>query len=59
MAEVLSKKKTPAKKSTSKAKSKSKYSKKQYLSWFEIMYRVRRFEERTLYAYSQQKIRKK
>lgn len=52
MAEVLTKKK-----STSKSKAKSKYSKKQYLSWFEIMYRVRKFEERTLYAYSQQKIR--
>lgn len=56
MAEVLAKKKTTAKKSTSKSKA-AKYSKKQYLSWFEIMYRVRRFEERTLYAYSQQKIR--
>ncbi|MDF1699127.1 MAG: pyruvate dehydrogenase (acetyl-transferring) E1 component subunit alpha [Saprospiraceae bacterium] len=57
MAEVLSKKKTVAKKSTAKSKAKPKYSKKQYLSWFEIMYRVRKFEERTLYAYSQQKIR--
>jgi len=57
MAEVLTKKKTTAKKSSSKTKAKSKYSKKQYLSWFEIMYRVRKFEERTLYAYSQQKIR--
>ena len=57
MAEVLTKKKTVAKKPTAKSKAKSKYSKKQYLSWFEIMYRVRKFEERTLYAYSQQKIR--
>ncbi len=57
MAEVLTKKKAVAKKSTMKSKAKPKYSKKQYLSWFEIMYRVRKFEERTLYAYSQQKIR--
>mgnify|MGYP000052721661 CR=1 FL=1 len=50
MAEVLEKK--------SKAKaSKKKYSKQQYLDWFTIMYRIRKFEERTLYAYSQQKIR--
>ena len=36
---------------------KLKYSKEQYMSWYELMYRVRRFEERTLLAYSQQKIR--
>lgn len=33
------------------------YNKDQYLSWYEIMLRVRRFEEATLLAYSQQKIR--
>lgn len=33
------------------------YNKETYLTWFETMYRIRRFEERTLYAYSQQKIR--
>jgi len=54
---VLTKKKTESKKSTAKSKAKSKYSKEQYLSWFEIMYRIRKFEERTLYAYSKQKIR--
>jgi len=43
----------PKKKSTKK----SKYSKATYMGWFETMYRVRRFEEQTLYAYSQQKIR--
>ncbi|MFZ1703688.1 MAG: pyruvate dehydrogenase (acetyl-transferring) E1 component subunit alpha [Saprospiraceae bacterium] len=37
--------------------SNNKYDKKTYLTWFETMYRVRRFEEKTLYAYSQQKIR--
>lgn len=57
MAETLSKKKAAANNTSGKTKSKTKYSKEQYLSWFEIMYRVRRFEERTLYAYSQQKIR--
>ncbi len=34
-----------------------KYDKSTYLTWFETMYRVRRFEEKTLFAYSQQKIR--
>ena len=42
------------KKSTSKKK---KYSKEMYLQWYEVMRRVRRFEEETLRAYSQQKIR--
>ncbi|MFT4535599.1 MAG: pyruvate dehydrogenase E1 component alpha subunit [Saprospiraceae bacterium] len=55
MAEVLEKKKRAAKKAP--AKSKAKYSKKQYLDWFTIMYRIRTFEEKTLYAYSKQKIR--
>jgi pyruvate dehydrogenase E1 component alpha subunit len=48
MSEVLTK---PVKKST------IKYDKSQYLQWFEVMYRIRRFEEKTLFAYSQQKIR--
>lgn len=38
-------------------KSVVKYDKSTYLTWFETMYRVRRFEEKTLFAYSQQKIR--
>ena len=46
MAEVLEKKKRAAKKAP--AKSKAKYSKKQYLDWFTIMYRIRTFEEKTL-----------
>lgn len=33
------------------------YSKEMYLNWYEVMLRVRRFEERALMAYSQQKIR--
>ena len=47
--------KTPPKKKTTK--NTGNYSKDMYLKWFEIMYRVRRFEERALLAYSQQKIR--
>ncbi len=46
----------PKKKTAKKAKA-SSYSKETYLSWFEVMYRIRRFEERTLMAYGQQKIR--
>lgn len=45
---------TKAKSTRSK---KSKYSKATYLQWYETMLRVRRFEERALMAYSQQKIR--
>lgn len=52
MAEVLEKKK-----SASKNAVETQYSKELYLQWYETMYRVRRFEEKTLYAYSQQKIR--
>ncbi len=51
MAEVLDKK------PVTKNKSESKYSKDLYMKWLEVMYRIRRFEERGLFAYSQQKIR--
>lgn len=47
--------KKPVRKTSKKTK--PAYSKEMYLSWFEIMFRVRRFEERALLAYSQQKIR--
>lgn len=50
MTEVLEKK-------VSKSKNVNTYDKDTYLRWFEIMYRVRKFEEKTLFAYSQQKIR--
>lgn len=40
-----------------KKTNKSKYSKKTYLQWYEIMYRVRKFEEKTLFAYSKQLVR--
>lgn len=53
MPEVLSKPKT-TKKQDSKSNS---YDKSIWLQWFEVMYRIRKFEERTLMAYSQQKIR--
>ena len=34
-----------------------KYSKETYLQWYELMLRIRRFEERALMSYGQQKIR--
>ncbi len=34
-----------------------KHDRETYMLWFETMYRIRRFEEKTLFAYSQQKIR--
>ncbi|NNL90649.1 MAG: pyruvate dehydrogenase (acetyl-transferring) E1 component subunit alpha, partial [Saprospiraceae bacterium] len=51
MATVATKKKTSTKKSS------SKFDKKTYLNWYEVMLRIRRFEEASLKAYSQQKIR--
>lgn len=44
-------------KSVRKTKSRKKYDKATYLTWFETMYRIRKFEEKTLLAYSQQKVR--
>lgn len=52
MAEVLEKKTSGSKKIAS-----SKFDKATYMKWLDIMYRVRRFEEKGLFAYSQQKIR--
>ncbi|GIV32148.1 MAG: pyruvate dehydrogenase E1 component subunit alpha [Saprospiraceae bacterium] len=52
-----------AEKDSKKGKSKVKgaeglaFSKAQYLSWYELMLRIRRFEEAALLAYNQQKIR--
>jgi pyruvate dehydrogenase E1 component alpha subunit len=56
MATATKKKTTTTKASNGKATTK-KYDKKTYLTWFETMYRIRKFEEKTLFAYSQQKIR--
>jgi pyruvate dehydrogenase E1 component alpha subunit len=49
MAEVLE--------SKSKKASTLKHDKSTYMKWLEVMYRIRRFEEKGLFAYSQQKIR--
>ncbi len=56
MAEVEAKAKRGSKAVKSK-KSSSKYPKATWLTWFETMYRIRKFEEKTLLAYSQQKVR--
>lgn len=49
---------TKAKSSNTKdQKASGKYHKETWLKWFEVMYRVRKFEEKTLMMYSQQKIR--
>lgn len=45
------------KKTSSKRSQKSKYSKETYLKWYKLMLRIRRFEERALMMYGQQKIR--
>lgn len=45
------------KKKTSKSRSNAVYSKEQYLAWYTLMLRIRRFEERALMMYGQQKIR--
>ena len=55
MAETAEKKKQN--KTNSTRKKASKFSKETYLSWYEMMLRIRRFEERTLLLYSKQKIR--
>ncbi len=52
MAEVAEKKVT-----SSKGKTPFKVDKKTALNWYEVMLRIRRFEEASLKAYSQQKIR--
>ena len=48
---------TEKKKTTRKKSAKAVYSKEQYLKWYELMLRIRRFEERALMMYGQQKIR--
>jgi pyruvate dehydrogenase E1 component alpha subunit len=52
MATAVEKKKTPGKKTQ-----KATYSKEQYLEWYTLMLRIRKFEERALMMYGQQKIR--
>ena len=49
---------TEKKATTRKSRAKKpKYSKEQYLEWYELMFRIRKFEERALMMYGQQKIR--
>lgn len=45
------------KKATNGRPSKANYSKETWLGWYELMLRIRRFEERALMMYGQQKIR--
>ncbi|MBK9631903.1 MAG: pyruvate dehydrogenase (acetyl-transferring) E1 component subunit alpha [Saprospiraceae bacterium] len=54
MAQAVSKSKSP---NSTNGKSQNSYDQKTWLSWFETMYRIRKFEEKTLMMYSQQKIR--
>lgn len=49
---VEKKKKTP-----NKSTAKPTYTKQNYLDWYELMLRIRRFEEKALMLYGQQKIR--
>ena len=39
------------------SKKKSTYSKEQYLEWYTLMLRIRKFEQKALMAYGQQKVR--
>lgn len=49
---------TATKNKTRKPRAKKpKFSKEQYLKWYELMFRIRKFEERALMMYGQQKIR--
>jgi pyruvate dehydrogenase E1 component alpha subunit len=56
MAETVITSKTNSKKQNAKEK-KVTFSKDTYLTWYETMLRIRRFEERALMLYGQQKIR--
>ncbi|MEM1216286.1 MAG: pyruvate dehydrogenase (acetyl-transferring) E1 component subunit alpha [Bacteroidota bacterium] len=47
---------TPTKKRVSRKK-KLAYSKEQYLEWYTLMLRIRKFEQKALQAYGQQKVR--
>lgn len=54
---ILKKIELMATKTTKASTAKKKYSKKQYLYWYNLMLRIRKFEERALMAYGQQKVR--
>ncbi len=58
MAQVVEKEKLNNNGDTSRRKTSSaKYSKEMYLEWFKLMFRIRKFEEKALQMYGQQKIR--
>ena len=48
---------TQEKKAQTKKATTNKYTKEQYLEWFTLMFRIRKFEEKALQMYGQQKIR--
>ena len=48
---------TATKKTATKKSVKPKYDKETYLGWYELMLRIRKFEERALMLYGQRKIR--
>ncbi|RMF02590.1 MAG: pyruvate dehydrogenase (acetyl-transferring) E1 component subunit alpha [Bacteroidetes bacterium] len=48
---------TTTKKPSAKRKQQPAYSKEQYREWYTLMLRIRKFEERALMAYGQQKVR--
>ncbi len=48
---------TKSKPISKQEKVKTNFSKETYLQWFELMFRIRKFEERALMMYGQQKIR--
>jgi pyruvate dehydrogenase E1 component alpha subunit len=48
---------TTTKKPSTTRKKKPAYSKEQYQEWYHLMLRIRKFEERALMAYGQQKVR--
>ena len=48
---------TATKKTTSRKPKAKKYSKETYMEWYELMFRIRKFEEKALQLYGQRKIR--
>ncbi|MEY3052609.1 MAG: hypothetical protein RLY31_2394 [Bacteroidota bacterium] len=55
--QMVLEKTNPGKKSGSRKGAAATFDQEQYLRWYELMLRIRRFEERALMGYSQQKIR--
>lgn len=57
MAETIEKAKSTTSKTKTTKKTDTKFSKETYMQWYEFMLRIRRFEERALMLYGEQKIR--